>query len=260
MPSNDDTRTKVKTDQQQETGPWDTALDQLRQWDPKWAETCVNMSTNPWTSGVLPRKTVELISVALNVACTNLNADGTRRHIRAALDAGATREEILMVFKMASVMSIHSCTLGASILLEEATMGLLEEASDEREKRLKNPEVTPSCDKMRAAGKWNQAWDPFSELAPAWTDEFMAAEIMIYTSGVMPPNLIELLSIAFNTSYTHMYAPGTRRHIKAALRHGATIAEIIEVLKLCVVQGVQTFNLGVPILAKELADRSARNI
>jgi len=53
-----------------------------------------------------------------------------------------------------------------------------------------------------------------------------------------------------------MYAPGTRRHIKAALRHGATIAEIIEVLKLCVVQGVQTFNLGVPILAKELADRS----
>jgi len=113
----------VKIDQRQETGPWDAALDQLREWDPKWAETGVNMSTNPWTSGVLPRKTVELISVALNVACTNLNPDGTRRHIRAALDAGASREEILMVFKMASVMSIHSCIVGASILLEEATMG-----------------------------------------------------------------------------------------------------------------------------------------
>jgi len=115
------------------------------------------MSTNPWTSDALPRKTVELISVALNVACTNLNADGTRRHIRAALDAGATREEILMVFKMASLMSIHSCTLGASILLEEATMGLLDEASEERKKRLKNPEATPARDKMRAAGQWNQA-------------------------------------------------------------------------------------------------------
>jgi hypothetical protein len=34
-----------------------------------------------------------------------------------------------------------------------------------------------------------------------------------------------------------MYAPGTRRHIKAALRHAATIAEIVEVLKLCVAQG-----------------------
>jgi len=260
MPSNDDSRTKVTTDQQQETGPWDAALDQLREWDPKWTETCVNMSTNPWTAGVLPRKTVELISVALNVACTNLNADGTRRHIRAALDAGATREEILMVFKMASVMSIHSCTLGASILLEEATMGLLEEASDEREKRLKNPEASPARDKMRAAGQWNEAWNPFSELAPVWTEEFMAAEIMIYTSGVMPPKLIELLSIAFDTSYTQMYAPGTRRHIKAAMRHGATIAEIIEVLKLCVVQGMQAFNLGVPILAKELANLSAQKI
>ena len=260
MPSNDDSRTKVKTDQQQETGPWDAALVQLREWDPKWTETCVNMSTNPWTAGILPRKTVELISVALNVACTNLNADGTRRHIRAALDAGATREEILMVFKMASVMSIHSCTLGASILLEEATMGLLEEASDERKLRLKNPGATPSCDKMRTAGQWNEAWNPFSELAPVWTEEVMGAEIMIYTSGVMPPKLIELLSIAFNTSYTHMYAPGTRRHIKAALRHGATIAEIIEVLKLCVVQGVQAFNLGVPILANELANRSAQKI
>jgi hypothetical protein len=73
-----------------------------------------------------------LINVSLNVACTNLNANGTRRHIRAALDAGATREEILMVFKMASVISIHSCNLGASILLEEATTGLLDAASDER--------------------------------------------------------------------------------------------------------------------------------
>ena len=45
-----------------------------------------------------------------------------------------------------------------------------------------------------------------------------------------------------------MYAPGTRRHIKAALRLGATMEEIMEVLKLCVVQGVQACNLGVPIL------------
>ena len=87
---------------------------------PAWAETCVKMSTNPWSSGVLPRKTVELIGVALNAACTNLNPDGTRRHIRAALEAGASREEILMVLKAAFGPAIHSCSLGAPILLEEA--------------------------------------------------------------------------------------------------------------------------------------------
>jgi alkylhydroperoxidase/carboxymuconolactone decarboxylase family protein YurZ len=103
-----------------ETGPWDPVLAKLTEWDPAWAHTCVKMTTNPWTVGVLPRKFIELVSVALNAACTNLNPDGTRRHIRAALAAGATREEILFVLKCVALMSIHSCSLGAPILLEEA--------------------------------------------------------------------------------------------------------------------------------------------
>src|SRR4051812_28827522 len=95
-----------------ETGPWnDPALAKLREWDPIWAEQCLKMAMNPWSNGVLPRKTVELISIAVNAACTNLNEDGTRRHIRGALVAGATREEILMVLKMASLLSIHTCSL-----------------------------------------------------------------------------------------------------------------------------------------------------
>jgi alkylhydroperoxidase/carboxymuconolactone decarboxylase family protein YurZ len=57
------------------------------------------MSTNPWTSGVLSRKFVELVSVGLNAAWTNLNEGGTRRHIRAVLEAGATRDEVLFVLK-----------------------------------------------------------------------------------------------------------------------------------------------------------------
>ena len=69
----------------------------------------------------------------------------------------------------------------------------------------------------------------------------------------MTPKEVELLGIALDASgHHHMYAPGTRRHIKNALKAGATLEEIMEVLKLCVVQGVQTFNLGLPILAEEL--------
>jgi alkylhydroperoxidase/carboxymuconolactone decarboxylase family protein YurZ len=112
--------------------------------------------------------------------------------------------------------------------------------------------LTPACDKMRAVGQWNDAWDPFFELDSKWTDEFMATGVEIYDSGLMPPKLVELISIAFDASYTHMYAPGTRRHIKAALKAGGTMEEIMEVLKLCVVQGVQACNLGVPILVDGL--------
>lgn len=52
-----------------------------------------------------------------------------------------------------------------------------------------------------------------------------------------------------------MYAPYTYRHIASALKAGATMEEIMEVLELCVVQGVHACNLGVPILAEELAHR-----
>lgn len=98
--------------------------------------------------------------------------------------------------------------------------------------------------------------DPFFELDPVGTDEFFATAIRIYKSGVMSAKELELLSIACDASLTHMYPRGVRRHIKAALKAGATMAEIMEVLKLCVVQGVQACNLGVPILAEELTKRS----
>ena len=81
----------------------------------------------------------------------------------------------------------------------------------------------------------------------------MAAAVALYASDVLPAKEIELLSIAFDASITHMYAPGTRRHIKNALKARATIEEIMEVLKICVAYGVQACNLGVPILAEELA-------
>ena len=240
------TGTKQATDQ----GPWDhPALETLREWDPKWAEACTKMTLNPWTEGVLPRKTTELVSIALNAACTNLDSDGTRRHIGAALDAGATREEILTILKMASLLSIHSCSVGAPILLDEAkTEGV-------QPPQRKTDLATPACDKMKEIGQWNQAWDPFFELDPGWTDEFFGVAAGIYTRGVLSPKDVELLSIAFDASITHMYAPGVRRHIKAALKLGATTEAVMEVLKLCVVQGVQAVNRGVPILSEELAKR-----
>ena len=72
-------------------GPWDEmALRKMEEWDPEWADSCRKMSSNPWKNGVLSRKLIELICIGLNAAGANLNADGIQRHIRAALDAGAT--------------------------------------------------------------------------------------------------------------------------------------------------------------------------
>jgi alkylhydroperoxidase/carboxymuconolactone decarboxylase family protein YurZ len=227
------------------TGPWDNpALAKFREWEPLWVDQCLKMSADPWTSGILPRKDVELISIAVNAACTNLSAEGTRRHIRGALEAGATYKEILMILKIASLLSIHTCSLGAPILLEEAKAAGVKPTPKEA--------VTPVCDKMKAAGQWNPAWDAFLEIAPAWTEAIIAVSLPVYTSGILSPKLAELLSIAVDASITHMYAPGTRRHIQTALKLGATIEEIMEVFKICVAQGMQASNVGVPVLADEL--------
>ena len=231
--------------------PWGSSLDKFKEWDPKGAETLLQVGTNPWTSGVLPRKEVELISLALHCACTNLDEAGTSRHIRGALDAGATREEILTVFKMASLLGFHSCSLSAPILLEEAKAAGVEPRSE-------NKVPTPVCDKAREIGQWNAAREPFFNLDPLWTEQVMIAGLPVYTGALIPPKLAELLSIALDASHTHMYAPGTRRHIKAALKLGATMEKVMEVLKLCVAMGVQACAKGVPILAEELERNAGR--
>lgn len=227
---------------------WARILDPLREWDPEWTERYTRMAVNPWTTGNLSLKELQLISVGLNASIANLDATALRRHTRAALHAGASRAEILEVLKMAAILALHSMSLGAPILIEEAkAAGLVPQASGETKP------ATPICDQMRGIGQWNQAWEPFYELDPRWTEEFIASGAGFYTGGVLTPLFVELISIAFDAAITHMYAPGTRRHIKAALALGATVGQVMDVLKLCVAQGANALDLAVPILADELA-------
>jgi len=231
------------------SGPWtQEALALLRQWDPVWADQAERMTQAAWRAGGLSPRVAALVALAVASASTALDERGTRHHIEAALAAGATREEVLTVLKMASLLSIHTCSLGAPILLEEAkAAGLdLPPAADPAP-------PTPACDRLRAAGQWNAAWDPFFQLAPEWTDAFMAAGAGIYLGGI-EPKLAELLSIAFDASIRHMYAPGSRRHIRNALALGATAAEVMGVLQICVATGMQALNNAVPILAQCLAE------
>lgn len=115
--------------------------------------------------------------------------------------------------------------------------------------------ATPLCDRLRAAGEWNPYWEPFYELDPAWTEDFMAMGTKPMIAGVLDPKVIEFLAIAVDASCTHLYAPGVRRHIRKALALGATKAEITAVLQLTSVLGIHTMSLAAPILQEELAAR-----
>jgi alkylhydroperoxidase/carboxymuconolactone decarboxylase family protein YurZ len=112
---------------------------------------------------------------------------------------------------------------------------------------------TPICDQLRGTGNWNPAWDALAELDPVWAEKFMAMGMHTVTSGVLEPKVLEFLAIAVDASCTHMYAPGTRRHIRKALELGATREEIAAVLQAVSVLGIHSSSLGAPILLEELA-------
>ncbi|MFT4210508.1 MAG: carboxymuconolactone decarboxylase family protein [Microbacterium sp.] len=76
-----------------------------------------------WRRGVIARApleiaVIELIGVAVNAATTHLHEDATRRHVVAALAAGATPAEVAEVLELVSVLGIHAATLGMPILQE----------------------------------------------------------------------------------------------------------------------------------------------
>jgi alkylhydroperoxidase/carboxymuconolactone decarboxylase family protein YurZ len=240
-------------DELRERGAWSPALDKFTEWEPDWTERCARMINNPWTTGVLPVKWIELICVALDSACTHRNEPGVRRHVRAALEAGATREEILDTLKGVSVLGIHSVALALPILFEEARATGVQPAA-----RSTDNVATPIIDGMKASGLFNAGWDAIYELDPLWLEEFLAMGADLYR-GVLPVKLVELMAIAVDASCTHLYAPGVRRHIQRALTNGATIEEIMEVLKLCGGLGVDACELGAPILSEELAARQRRH-
>lgn len=103
----------------QASGNWNPSWEPFARLDPAWTEKAIAMTIAPTVSGALDAKTVELVRIALDASCTHLYAAGVRRHIRGALQAGATREEITAVLQLASLQGFHSMRLGASILLEE---------------------------------------------------------------------------------------------------------------------------------------------
>jgi alkylhydroperoxidase/carboxymuconolactone decarboxylase family protein YurZ len=109
----------IKAEFEQKRGYWNAFWDEMLILDPDFFEAYTQFSSVPWVSGVLEPKVKELIYTAFDVSATHLYVKGLRQHIRNALAYGATREEVLEVIELASVIGIHSCTVGVPILLEE---------------------------------------------------------------------------------------------------------------------------------------------
>jgi alkylhydroperoxidase/carboxymuconolactone decarboxylase family protein YurZ len=107
------------TDRQRRSGDWNPLWDTMRRWDPAFMEAYLAFRSVPHRKGPLAPKVKEFIMIAINAATTHLYAPGVRRHMQNALRLGATREELLEVIQLTTVMGIHAVNLAVPILAEE---------------------------------------------------------------------------------------------------------------------------------------------
>lgn len=110
---------QLKNDFIEKRGYWNPFWDGLLTLDPIFFEAYLEFSSVPWKHGVLEPKTKELIYIAIDAATTHLYEPGLRQHIRNAIKYGATKQEVMEVLELVSVLGIHACTLGVPALLEE---------------------------------------------------------------------------------------------------------------------------------------------
>lgn len=108
-------------DQQMKKGDWNPLWDTMREWDPEFMEAYLLFRSVPHRKGPLPPKIKEFILIAINAATTHMYGPGVRRHIKNALQLGATREELLEVIQLTTIMGIHAINLAVPILAEEIT-------------------------------------------------------------------------------------------------------------------------------------------
>ena len=233
-------------------GRWSEALQGLAEVAPEFLDAFDDLLAASTVHGKLAPKERALIMVALTATPTNLFAPALRAHIREALAQGASRQEIVEVFQLVSALGLHSCTFGVPVLFDECAQAgaAIPLVADEERARMKEEFI-------RIRGYWGEFWDQVLTLSPAFFRAYLRFSAVPWEAGHVSPKIKELIYIAIDSNTTHLYEQGLRVHVRNAMRQGATPVEIMEVLQLASTVGMQTFDLGLPLLDEEIDRRAA---
>jgi alkylhydroperoxidase/carboxymuconolactone decarboxylase family protein YurZ len=225
-------------------GYWSDSLDHMLRLDPIFFATYLRLSTVAHRSGELDPKVRELVQIAIDGAATHLFVPGLRRHVRRAVELGASDAEIMEVLELTATLGIHAANAGVPILLEVlAETGAAPDVFDldERQQRLK-------ADFEANRGYWNPIWDGMLKLSPDFFEAYLDYSSVPWKHGVLEPKVKELIYCAFDVASTHLWLPGLKLHIRNALGYGASPGEVMEVIQIASVLGAHTFDHAMPAL------------
>ncbi|RBQ15860.1 hypothetical protein DP939_33155 [Spongiactinospora rosea] len=221
-------------------GSWDARLDAVIERDPAYAGAFVALAEAA-ADGPLSAQAKTLVLLACDAAMTYRNRDSLPGRIQGALDAGVPPDGVLEVLELVSVLGVHALNVGLPIALEEYP-------EEER------PEAPPALQSRvqqrfeRLRGYWDAGWRPVLAHLPGFLDRYTDFSAASARHDVLDAKTRELVLVAIDASSTHMYAPGTRIHVRNARAHGATFGEVVQVFQLASLLGVESCLLGVPLL------------
>jgi alkylhydroperoxidase/carboxymuconolactone decarboxylase family protein YurZ len=98
--------------------PLESMYESILRLDPDYFERFTEFIDVPWREDVLDSRIKQLVSIAIDVACTHLYVEGARRHVREALALGVTPAEILEVIQLASATGLRTVAAAAPIVAE----------------------------------------------------------------------------------------------------------------------------------------------
>tara|TARA_R110000850_G_scaffold16229_1_gene50894 strand:+ start:465 stop:1250 length:786 start_codon:yes stop_codon:yes gene_type:complete len=253
LAKDEERKRKLKEDFTQQRGYWSDVWDGLLERDPDFFEAYKNFSSVPWLREGLEPKVREFLYIAIDASTTHLYDPGTKIHMMNAMKYGATTDEILEVLELTSVLGVHSCTMGVPILLEELQAAGMDDVTN---RPLTAKEVTLKESFVAARGYWDEVWEGVLRLSPEYFEAYSEFSSVPWRTGTLEPKVKEFIYIAIDAATTHLYAPGTRIHIRNALKYGATAREIMEIFELISVLGIHTITSSLPILEEVSAAHS----
>lgn len=232
---------KIKSHFTEELGYWTEGYEAALRLDPEYLDYYRQLAASR-KGGALDPKIREFVLIAVNNAVTHMSPTAVRLHVENAFDMGATFEEIRQVILLSSGLGIHTMIEGVPILLEEGE--LLDEVGDEL-----NDDQQRVKEAFEASrGYWSSFWESVVKVDHEFLDGYTELSAHPRQIGALDEKVVEYITIAEDAATTHLYLKGLRVHIQNAIEAGGTEQEILEILEVVSMIGMQTLAVGAPIL------------
>jgi alkylhydroperoxidase/carboxymuconolactone decarboxylase family protein YurZ len=240
--SEDIRRADVKAAYEESCGSWPELYDAVLAADPAWMEAVRRLVALP-AGGLIEPKVREFIGIAVNASTAHLYAGALRMHVRDAFAHGATLDEVLSVLECASVLGIHTCTMAMPQLVDAA-------GREQPPRELTEHERAVRERFQQGRGMWPEFFEDMVRLDADFVDAYRGYSTVPWHKGHLDAKTRELIYIAIDANTTHLYETGTRLHVQNALKAGASVQEILDVLRLVVQVGLHAATMALPQLAQ----------